>query len=67
MAKVTPTLAQRTMLIRAALTGSNGQHLMDFLMDEYVYRASTATDAYMLAKEAGERELVLYLRRMTKE
>ena len=55
------------MLVRAALTGSNGQHLMDFLMDEYVYDDKGTTDPTKLAKEAGARELVLHLRRMTKE
>ena len=58
--------AQRTILVRSALTGSNGQHLMDFLMQEYVYNETGTTDPTKLAREAGERDLVLHLRRLAK-
>ena len=55
------------MLIRAALTGSNGQHLMDFLMDEYVYDEKGAVEPHKLAYDAGARDLVLRLRRVATE
>ena len=60
----TPTVGQRTLLVRNALVGSNGQALLDFLMDEYVYNERGSIDPYKLAREAAERDLVLRLRRM---
>ena len=63
----TLSVGQRTILVRNALTGSNGQALLDFLMDEYVLMETNTTDPTKMAKEAGARELVLHLRRLATE
>lgn len=58
---------RRHMAIRQALKGPNGQALLDYLMDEYIYNVPETTDPTQLAKNAGQADLVLRLRRNSME
>ena len=60
-------ISQRTQMVRAALTGPNGTALLDFLMAEYIFDELVTDDPYKQAKHAGQRELVLRLRRLATE
>ena len=63
-----PTMAERQMICRNGLKGQNGQELMAFLEDEYLYQSSDDYDLNshgQLAYFAGQRDLVLRLRQLS--
>ena len=60
-------LDQRSRVIRNTLIGPNGQALMDFLMEEYVYDERLPKDTNDALIKAGQRDVVLRLRRLTQQ